>query len=98
MTRSVELGEATVRSIALVMRSLVSEISERHYAAQWMADTEYAVWRQVNGVPSTLHEMTEDESSALRELAHLIDGWVDSDGFVPAAEWGERMAARSSRG
>ena len=80
----------------------MSDISEDHYAASWLNELEFDLWKMVSksGSPTyaNLSGVTEDDLTALRVLSEKIGGWIhwngDGTGFIPMAEWLEKVKAK----
>src|SRR5947209_17740980 len=97
-----DLSEPARKAIAVAMRTIIADVSEYQYAAGWMDGIEYTLWDAVQNGGSGYYGWGQggedvDLVPVLRELSTLIDGWVTYHGYVPMADWPERLAARSGR-
>lgn len=73
---------------------LMSDISEDHWAAGWMSDTEHRLWKAIADEHDDgqwgMGTITEEQKARLARLSEIVGGWFDIDGFVPMAEWQRR--------
>lgn len=74
------------------LAALMSEISERHYAAGWISGLESALWSMValGARDFGLGEVSKDEVRQLRELSMACGGWIvwrNGETFVTIDEW-----------
>lgn len=81
----------------------MSELSEEYVCAEWECDTEFKLWKMLQGGPRAwgFGDVTQDEIDELRALSERAGGWCTwrwgedradgrADGrvvFVPLAEW-----------
>jgi hypothetical protein len=86
-----QLTEEVARA-RLEVESLISEISEREWAAGWHLEAEHRVWAML--LPGYAGEFTgltglePDEEGALRSAAELLNAWpMDRGAWVPMEMW-----------
>lgn len=80
---------------------LMSDASEDHWCAGWMAGTEISLWKAIQQYPEPMqwgtHAVDLQTVRKLHEIALAVDGWWvwDDDGqrFVSLSEW-KQMYAR----
>jgi hypothetical protein len=81
----------------------MEELSEDSYAAGWMQDLEYDLWRiaKAGGGPYGMSCITKEQADELLRLAQDAGGWYEGgeapDGtmpFTPLAEWEKYFAER----
>jgi hypothetical protein len=96
-----QLTEEVARA-RLEVESLISEISEREWAAGWHLEAEHRVWAML--LPDYAGEFTgltglePDEASALRSAAELLNAWpMDRGSWVPMEMWVKMHAAWASK-
>ena len=96
-----QLTEEVARA-RLGVESLISEISEREWAAGWHLEAEHRVWAML--LPDYAGEFTgltglePDEASALRSAAELLNAWpMDRGSWVPMEMWVKMHAAWASK-
>lgn len=96
-----QLTEEVARA-RLEVESLISEISEREWAAGWHLEAEHRVWAML--LPGYAGEFTgltglePDEASALRSAAELLNAWpMDRGSWVPMEMWVKMHAAWASK-
>jgi hypothetical protein len=86
------------------LRGRMSSISERGYAAGWMTNLEYDLWKLVRrgGGAYGRTVVTPAEVGILRALSARCGGWIARDDptgdetLVPRAEWERRVQAAAS--
>jgi hypothetical protein len=93
------LGLAKDRNAALLLQSLMSDISEDYYCAGWLIGLEQILWGMVAGGCRDfgMGVVTEDEVAQLKQLSEQAGGWwhsVEDDGetFITIGEWKEKYA------
>jgi hypothetical protein len=77
------------------LADLMSDISERCWAAGWMSDLEYALWGIVTGKRDRhygMGEVQDYEIARLQDLSDTAGGWIiwdqqDGRRFVTITEW-----------
>jgi len=64
-----------------ILADLMSEISERCYSADWMADLEYVLWDAVTSGPRKYGHDTISQSdiSALKKCSDKANSWIFFD-------------------
>lgn len=85
-----QLTEEVARA-RLEVETLISEISEREWAAGWHIEAEHRVWAAL--LPGYVGELAlpQDEADALRSAATLLSAWpMDRGSWVPMEMW-QRM-------
>jgi hypothetical protein len=84
----------------------MSELSERGWHAEWMANIEYALWDAVERGPRDCGQLrlTEEHIARLRELSAACAGWIRFDDtigdevFVLLETWKRHVAERTADG
>ncbi len=77
------------------LRNLMSDISERHYAAGWLFGLEYALFGAAFAGEGFGDGLSHEERAGLITLSHRCQGWWaydDRKRFVPMGEWAETYA------
>ena len=74
-------GTSEHTALCHALATMISDISECEYAAGWMRDIEYELWRYTrggaeNGDYGYYGHTDGDHLSTLRALSALIGGWV----------------------
>jgi hypothetical protein len=75
-----------------LLYDLMSEISEEHWCAGWMAGNEYSIWESIT--TGELYYGTDNIDLALinkiKDLSQELNGWIvwDNDSKVPVEKWG----------
>ena len=82
----------------------ISELSEEAYAAGWMQDVEYQLWRRLQDGPGRYGrlDVTPAHILRLRTLSERCRGWVywhddTCETFIPLREWTAMYAIWRSR-
>ena len=72
----------------------MSDLSEEAWAASWMQDLEFVLWRALLGGSRRFGrlELTDDHLRELRELSQLCQGWIvfadgTEESWVPLVDW-----------
>lgn len=96
------LALAKDRNSALLLQSLMSEISEEYYCAGWLIGLEEILWTMLTGGRREfgMGVVTEDEIAQLRQLSEQSGGWwhyVDGDGetFITLEDWKRKYEQKS---
>ena len=89
---------------AQALLRLMQEISEDYWAAGWLTDLEYSLWRLARGDPSGIQPAwpaSTEDGAELRRLSDLCGGWWAWDQkaldvrFVPTEEWQAHVEDRA---
>jgi len=85
---------AEEKSAAQSLQSFISELSERHFQAEWHTGCEFALWEAAIYPDTNRHfAINEEDRSHLAILAHRAGGWwywpedARDVRFVPIEEW-----------
>lgn len=77
-SREGSLESCPDQAAALELRSLMSQISEDHYAAGWLMGLEFSLWRRIFETPEHIFgfsTLSLADRSKLIELTYRCQGW-----------------------
>jgi hypothetical protein len=89
-----EAGDAAVK-----LAELMSDVSERCYAAGWEHGTEEVLWSALTNGPRKwgVDVISADDIAELKRLSEVVGGWIAyspaGPRFVPMSEWNKRQRA-----
>lgn len=94
---SVSLCRAHAKEL---LQALMVYISEGQFAAGWLIDLEYLLWRELQKPPQRRKRgahavLLPFEREALKFFAQAAGGWWTFERFVPMKRWLELYARRS---
>jgi hypothetical protein len=78
------------RLMLVSLAGRISDLSEDAYAAGWMHDCEYEIWREMQEGPGWYLASVPGEVEILAALSRMVGGWVTWDRgpqFCPMSEW-----------
>ena len=86
-----ELEAELLERRTIELGSLMSDISEDHWAAGWMHHNEYALWAMVIDPAKrryAMRDVPENQVARLKKLSEQIGGWIAYrvDPFSPDAD------------
>ena len=83
-----------VAGLRLEVETMISEISEREWAAGWHIEAEHRVWAMLlPGYAGEFTGLAQDEADALSSAATALNAWpMDRGSWVPMEMW-QRMHA-----
>ena len=83
-----EFADPKKAESVVALADLMSEISERCYAARWMRDTEYVLWDALAKGPRDWgrDQITADDLARLKRLSEASGGWI-TNSFDRAARF-----------
>ena len=85
-------GTAEHTALCHALATMIADISECEYAAGWMRDIEWELWRWVRGEGHAYYGYTDgDHLATLRARSALIGGWVVWQDAAP--QWRYAMTA-----
>jgi hypothetical protein len=94
--REIALALAKDTNAAVLLRTLMSDISEEYWCAGWLSGLEFTLWQLLNGGQREIgmfgRDVSEDQVADLKRLSEQAGGWWyynDKDGetFIPIKDW-----------
>lgn len=100
MGKTVEIDDDLISILGEWLGDEMSDISEDHYAADWMVDLEFDLWGAVQRLPEKTDYgcgvIPAERLQRLKKVSDAVNGWYDGDDLVTMDCWLEMVAARNA--